>query len=75
MIVLFKPLIDHGLSLSGCAKPFGIENFSTKRTVEAFVISVRPKIAPLERFLNGLTPGTARHDVGGLRSDGGKPIA
>lgn len=56
LIVLFEPLIDHGLSLSGCAKPFGIENFSAKRAVEALVISVRPKIAPLERFLDDLTP-------------------
>ena len=42
LIVLFEPLIDHGLSLSGCAKPFGIENFSAKRAVEALVISVLP---------------------------------
>ena len=42
LIVLFEPLIDHGLSLSGRTKPFGIENFSAKRAVEALVISVLP---------------------------------
>ena len=56
LIVLFEPLIDHGLSLSGCAKPFGIENFSTKRAVEALIVSVRPKIASQEPFHDGLTP-------------------
>ena len=56
LIVLFDPLIDDGLGLTGCAKPFGVQNFSAESAVEALVISVRPKIAPLERFLDGLTP-------------------
>jgi hypothetical protein len=56
LVILFEPLIDHGLSLSGCAEPFGVDKLSAERAVEAFVISVRPKIAPLERFLDGLTP-------------------
>ena len=55
-VILFEPLIDDGLSVAGCTKPFGIENFSAERSVEAFVISVRPKIAPLELFFHGLTP-------------------
>jgi hypothetical protein len=42
LIVLFEPLIDDGLCLAGCAKPFGIENFSAKRAVEAFIVSVLP---------------------------------
>jgi len=42
MVVLFEPLIDDGLGLSGCAKPFGIENFSAKRAVEALIVSVLP---------------------------------
>jgi hypothetical protein len=55
-VILFEPLIDDGLSLTCCAKPFSVENFSAKRSIEAFVISVRPKIAPLELFFHGLTP-------------------
>ena len=42
LIVLFEPLIDDGLSLAGCPKPFGVENFSAKRSVEALVITVLP---------------------------------
>ncbi len=56
LIVLFEPLVDHGLSLAGCAEPFGVDKLSAERAVEAFVISVRPKIAPLELFFHGLTP-------------------
>jgi hypothetical protein len=55
-VILFEPSIDDGLRLAGCAKPLGVKNFSAKRSVEAFVISVRPKIAPLELFFHGLTP-------------------
>ena len=56
VIVLFEPLIDHGLRLSGCAKPFGVQNFAAESAVKTLIVSVRPKIAPLERFLDGLTP-------------------
>ena len=42
LIVLFDPLIDDGLGLTGCAKPFGVENFSAESAVEALVISVLP---------------------------------
>jgi hypothetical protein len=43
LVVLSKPLIDHCLSLAGCTKPFGVENFSAKRSVEALVISILPR--------------------------------
>ena len=57
VIVLFEPLINDGLGLSCCCEPFGVENFTTQCSVKALIVSVRPKIAPLERFSNGLTPG------------------
>ena len=60
LIVLFEPLIDHGLSLSGCAKPFGIENFSAKRAVEPLIIPSLP-----------WRPGV---DPDGLDADFGQPV-
>jgi len=56
MVILFDPLIDDSLGLAGGAKPFGVENLCAKGSVEALVVAVRPKIAPLERFIDGLTP-------------------
>ena len=56
LVILFEPLIDDGLRLAGCAKPFGVQNFEAKFSFEALLIPVRPQIAPLERFLHGLTP-------------------
>ena len=56
VIVLFEPLINDGLGLSCCCEPFGVKDFATQRSVKALIVSVRPKIAPLERFLYGLTP-------------------
>ena len=38
--ILFEPLIDDRLSLACCAKPFGVENFSVERAVEALIESV-----------------------------------
>ncbi len=55
LMILFEPLIDDRLSLACCAKPFGVENFSVERAVEALVMCVRPKFAGLERCLDGLT--------------------
>jgi hypothetical protein len=43
MIVLFEPLIDDGLGLVGCAKPFGVEHLSRKGSVEALVAAVLPR--------------------------------
>ena len=60
VIVLFEPLIDDGLRLSGCCKPFGVEDFTTKRSVEALIVSV--------------LPGRAWIDVDWLNADFGEPI-
>jgi hypothetical protein len=42
LVILFEPLIDHGLSLAGCAKPFGVESFSAEGAVEALIIPIFP---------------------------------
>ena len=60
MVVLFKPLIDDSLGLSGCCKPFSVEHFTTQRSVEAFVIAV--------------LPGRAWIDVDRLDPDFGEPV-
>lgn len=36
-------LVDDGLGLTWCAKPFGIERLSAECAVEAFVITVLPR--------------------------------
>jgi len=43
MIVLFEPLIDDSLGLADSAKPFGVENLSTKGSVEALIVAVLPR--------------------------------
>lgn len=45
MIVLFQPGIDYDLSLFNCREPFGIEDLSSKRTIESFIIPVLPGTA------------------------------
>ncbi len=42
VIVLFKPLIDDNLSLFDGGEPFGIQDFFTQRSIEAFVVSILP---------------------------------
>ena len=34
----FQPDIDNALRVSGCREPFGIQDFSTESTIEAFVV-------------------------------------
>jgi hypothetical protein len=34
LVILFEPLIDHGLGLTGCAKQFGIKEILTKFAVD-----------------------------------------
>ncbi len=48
MIVLFEPSIDDDLSLFNCREPFGIEDLSSERTIEAFVIAVLPRTAGVD---------------------------
>jgi hypothetical protein len=43
VVVLFEPLIDDGLCLSCCCEPFGVENFTTQCSVEAFIVSILPR--------------------------------
>ena len=43
MVVLFEPLVDHGLGLAGGAKPFSVENLSAKGSVEALIVAVLPR--------------------------------
>jgi hypothetical protein len=40
LVILFEPLVDDGLGLASGCKPFCVENFSAKRSVEVLVISV-----------------------------------
>ena len=40
MIVLFEPSINDDLSLFDCREPLGIEDVSSERAVEAFIVSV-----------------------------------
>ena len=74
MVVLFEPLIDDGLGLSGCCEPFCVEDFATQCSVKALIVSVRPKIAPLERFLYGLTPGATRINIDRLDAYFSEPV-
>jgi hypothetical protein len=55
--MLFELLLDHGLSLSGCAEPFGVEKLSAERAVEALTTSVRHKTPHWKYFLTVLTEG------------------
>ena len=64
LIVLFKALIDDDLGRTGCAKPFGVLNFAEKSAAEPLIIPVRPKIAPLGRFPDGLTKEVNRDRCG-----------
>ena len=54
VVVLFEPLIDDGLRLSGCCEPFGVENFATQRSVKALIVSVLPRGARID--INRLDP-------------------
>ncbi len=40
MVILFEPLIDDSLGLTGGAKPFSVEHLSAKCSVDALVIAV-----------------------------------
>ena len=42
VVVLFEPLVDHGLGLSCCCKPFCVEDFATQCSVKALIVSVLP---------------------------------
>ena len=42
MVILFEPLIDDGLGLTGGAKPFSVEHLFTEGSVEALVVAVFP---------------------------------
>jgi len=48
MIVLFQPGVDYDMSLFNCREPFGIEDLSSKCTIEAFVIPVLPGTAGVD---------------------------
>ena len=60
VIVLFEPLIDDALCLSGCCKPFGVEDFATQRSVKSLIVSI--------------LPGGPGVDVNRLDPDFGQPI-
>jgi len=45
VVVVFEPLIDHGLGLSGCCGPFCVEDFATQCSVDAFGITAYEKPA------------------------------
>lgn len=74
VIVLFERLIDDGLFLPCCCKPFRVEYFTTQCSVEAFIVTVRPKVAPLERFLDVLARRAARLDINRLDTDFGQQV-
>ena len=42
VVILFEPLINDCLGLSGCCEPFGVEDFASQSFVEAFIVSVLP---------------------------------
>lgn len=42
LIVLLEPLVDDGLSLTCCAKPFSVQKFPAESAVEALIVSVLP---------------------------------
>jgi len=65
-VVVAPPCFNHDLGLRQRVEDLAVQQLVTKLRVEAFAISVRLKIAPLERFFDGLTPRATRHDVGGL---------
>jgi len=48
VIVLFEPDIDDDLSLFNCREPFRIEDLSSERSIEAFVIPVLPRTAGVD---------------------------
>ena len=60
VVVLSEPLIDDALCLSGCCKPFGVEDFATQRSVKSLIVSILPR--------------RARVDVNRLDPDFGEPI-
>ena len=43
LVVLSEPDIDDDLSLFGGVKPFGVKDFATECSVEAFVVSIFPR--------------------------------
>ena len=51
-IVLFQPDIDDDLSLFNCREPFGVEDFSSERSIEPFIVTVLPRTAGK----NGMRP-------------------
>ena len=42
MVVLFEPLIDHGLRLSGCCETLFVADFTTQCSIKALIVSVLP---------------------------------
>ena len=55
LIVLPEPGIDCDLSLFGGVEPFRVEHFSSKCSVEAFVVSILPGTSGID--LDGLDAG------------------
>ena len=49
-IVLFQPDIDDDLSLFNCREPFGVEDFSSERSIEPFIVTVLPRTAGIDLY-------------------------
>ena len=60
VVILFEPLIDDRLGLSGCWEPLSVENFTTQGSVKALIITI--------------LPGRARIDVDWLDADFDEPV-
>ena len=67
------PNFDQNLRLLQRIKDLALEKLIAQPGIEALDIAVRPMIAPLGRSLNGLTPGAAWGDVGGLGANSFDP--
>ena len=42
-VILSEPCVDGDLRLSGAVEPFGIQDFSSQSSVEAFVAPIFPR--------------------------------